>query len=115
MRLRTVLKLTIPVLLFGAGAVAAIAFAWLNDDWVRIAAVVIAWWCCCGAVMQLVDYPRKRSVYRRLLVRRDAVLRGRAPADLRSTLCGRCIIWALHDEPRVTGASFEEREGEEYA
>ncbi|TVQ26989.1 MAG: hypothetical protein EA382_04590 [Spirochaetaceae bacterium] len=115
MRPLTAIKLMIPVLLFASGAIVAVAVAFLNAGWLRVVAVAIAWWFCCGAVMQLVDYPRKRSVYRRLVPQRAAVLRGRAPADLRSTLCGRCIIWALHDEPRVTGASSGVREGEEYA
>ncbi len=113
------LKLIIPSLMFVGGAAAAAVVALQNEGSLRIAGFAIAWWCCCGAVMQIVDYPRKRSVYRRLLPRRDAVVRGRAPADLRSTICGLCILWALRDEPRVTGASLcervGEREGEEYA
>ena len=111
MRLSVSLKIFAPGLLFLAGGACAAVTGLLFEGSFRVVSIIVGWWCLCGAAMQWFDLPRKSGVYRRLLPQRDAIRRGRVPPGMRDTLCGLCILWALHDEPRVTGSSVRQYEG----
>jgi len=88
-------RINTPAFLFASGTCAGLAMALCAAGALRIAALLASWWCASGAVMQFVDFRRKRAIFERSVPYASRIVSGPVPDSLRGTLCGRSILWAL--------------------
>lgn len=92
--------INVPAFLFMLGSLLSLAVILIGKTLPVLPFALFAWWCTAGMVMLFIDYSRKKVKFIRLLkLQKGSKLA--FPSNLKSTICGLCIIWALKNRTKT--------------